>query len=73
MSTILEVLQDKSGAVENEVREKIVLAEAAMREMFKDPEATMGEAALAFSLALPAEHLAWYVTVLLRDRIEFGG
>ncbi|OKI54546.1 hypothetical protein [Micromonospora sp. CB01531] len=72
VSVFLDALQDKDGSVENEVRMKLELAEKAMREMFEDPDFSMGEAALAFSMALPAEHLAWYVTVLLRDRIEFG-
>ncbi len=73
VNKLLNILQDKDGKVENEVREKLVLAEKAMKEMFEDPEMTMGEAALAFELALPPAYLAWYVTVLLRDRIEFGG
>lgn len=71
-AVLMDILQDKEGKVENEVRQKIELAEDAFRELFKDPEMTMGEAALAMAMLLPAEHLAWYVTVLIRDRVEFG-
>lgn len=71
--TMIDFIKDTDGLVENETREKLELAEVAVAELFKDPEMTMGEVALAFAMALPPEHLAWYVTVLLRDRIEFGG
>lgn len=70
--SLVDIIKDTDGSVEVEVREKVALAEEAMREMFKDPEMSMGEAALAFSVLLPPGTLAWYVTVLLRDRIEFG-
>lgn len=75
MDALMDVLLDKSGAVEAEVRPKLEKAEKAVREHiaeYGEDVVTNGELAFGFS-TLDKSTLAWYVTILLRDRIEFGG